>query len=287
MRIIPLAAVITLAWTLSDVADGVAQTGWPGSWPTQSYFGYRAMGQPTNTFGASPSIMGERVLGQTLRPGPLRFGGAIPPSQAALAAARDLPFGGALPTWSAAVLSGGAAASTNLPPQPMNVALPTGYPSYMMPAPFVVSAPQTAATPPVAGTPQGTTAATAQAEGQTAAQSAAQATVAPGPTGPTLPGPHRWPGMATSATRAVVGPLVPLPEVSARVTRLARAGGVYTPSGITVSLGNGFAVVQGTVGAAGDRALISNLVALEPGIWQVDNQLTVLGGMPASGAPRR
>ncbi len=71
----------------------------------------------------------------------------------------------------------------------------------------------------------------------------------------------------------------PAPELSAKITRLARAGGVQSPSGIEVTMLGTTAIVQGTVGSQYQRTLVANLLRLEPGVWQVDNKLTVAQGV--------
>lgn len=81
-------------------------------------------------------------------------------------------------------------------------------------------------------------------------------------------------GSASAA--AVVPPKPqPAPELSAKITRLARAGGVHSPTGIEVTMVGITAVVRGTVGSEHHRALVANLLRLEPGVWQVENKLTV------------
>jgi hypothetical protein len=65
--------------------------------------------------------------------------------------------------------------------------------------------------------------------------------------------------------------------LSNRMTLLARNHGINTPNGITVSLGDGTAILRGQVGNSNDRAIIAHMVGLEPGVWRVDNQLTLTG----------
>lgn len=65
------------------------------------------------------------------------------------------------------------------------------------------------------------------------------------------------------------------PELSAKITRLARAGGVQSPTGIEVTLVGTTAVLHGTVGSEHHRTLVANLLRLEPGVWQVENKLAV------------
>ena len=72
-----------------------------------------------------------------------------------------------------------------------------------------------------------------------------------------------------------------LPRVSERMTRLARDHGIQVSSAIRVSVVNGTAIIRGTVGSPGDRSLIANMVAMEPGIGRVSNQMTVVSEQTA------
>jgi len=87
-----------------------------------------------------------------------------------------------------------------------------------------------------------------------------------------------------SASAAAVVPPKPLPapELSEKITRLARAGGVQSSTGIEVTMVGTTAVVRGTVGSEHHRTLVANLLRLEPGVWQVENKLRVA----ASAQPR-
>jgi hypothetical protein len=81
----------------------------------------------------------------------------------------------------------------------------------------------------------------------------------------------------SSATTANPAAMRVSSSLSSRITQVARSHGIETP-GITVSLGDGAAVVSGVVGNSNDRAIVANMVGLEPGVWRVDNQLTVSAG---------
>jgi hypothetical protein len=82
----------------------------------------------------------------------------------------------------------------------------------------------------------------------------------------------------SSATTANPAAMRVSSTLSSRITQVARSHGIATPTGITVSLGDGAAVVSGVVGNSNDRAIVANMVGLEPGVWRVDNQLTVSAG---------
>ena len=70
----------------------------------------------------------------------------------------------------------------------------------------------------------------------------------------------------------------PSPGISARITRLARAGGLPTSSSIQVRVQGDTAIVRGTAATPYQRSLVENLVGLEPGVWHVDNQVIVVAG---------
>ena len=45
-------------------------------------------------------------------------------------------------------------------------------------------------------------------------------------------------------------------------------------------------VLTGTAASDSQRLVIEKLVSLEPGVWQVSNQMTVAGSSPAEPAPQ-
>jgi len=67
------------------------------------------------------------------------------------------------------------------------------------------------------------------------------------------------------------------PELSERLTRIARSKGMLAGQGIDVYFSNNVAVVRGTVRTHGNGVLLANLLALEPEVQQIDNQLDVVG----------
>ena len=94
-------------------------------------------------------------------------------------------------------------------------------------------------------------------------------------------GPRKSPGWSVAGapggdSAGAKGPFVPSPDVSARITRLARAAGMGSPSGMQVSVQGGIATVRGAVATPYQRSLVGNLVGLEPGIWYVDNRVIVV-----------
>ena len=70
----------------------------------------------------------------------------------------------------------------------------------------------------------------------------------------------------------------PSPGISARITRLAQAGGLPSSSSIQVRVQGDMAIVRGTAATPYQRSLVENLVGLEPGVWHVDNQVIVVAG---------
>jgi hypothetical protein len=80
------------------------------------------------------------------------------------------------------------------------------------------------------------------------------------------------------------------PELSERLTRIAREHGMQVPSPIRVSFVDGTAVLRGVVGSPHDRTLIANMARLEPGVEQINNQMSIVSegmteqeGRPATG----
>jgi len=91
-------------------------------------------------------------------------------------------------------------------------------------------------------------------------------------------GPQSGTTAVSDVSRGVPAPFR-LAELSARLTRIARSKGIIAGQGIDVSMNNNVAVLQGTVRTPGDAVLLGNLLALEPGVRRIDNQLTVAGAV--------
>jgi hypothetical protein len=151
--------------------------------------------------------------------------------------------------------------------------------------------------PPGAPTPATVTLpTTAQAEAAAQPQAVGQGPAAAAPAEGAMPasGESTYVAPLPRAAQLVSAPMVTagegygyLPGVSARLTHIARDHGIAAPSGIRVSLVNGTAILRGEVGTPHDRSLIANLAGLEPGIWQISNQLTVASQAPPAGAAGR
>jgi hypothetical protein len=91
---------------------------------------------------------------------------------------------------------------------------------------------------------------------------------------------------AGRAAFARAEPYVRSPELSARLTRLARNRGMLVGPAINVYLGGDVAVVQGVVRTAADRAVLRNVLGLEPDVSRIDDRLVVqgYGSRPANAA---
>lgn len=80
---------------------------------------------------------------------------------------------------------------------------------------------------------------------------------------------------AASATPRDLRPATRSPELSERLTRLARSKGILSGPSITVYLSNNIARLEGTVHTSHDRALLASILGLEPVVRQIDNRLIV------------
>lgn len=67
------------------------------------------------------------------------------------------------------------------------------------------------------------------------------------------------------------------PELSSRLTRLARTKGMLSGQGIDVYWSNNMVLLQGTVRTPSDCVRLANVLALEPGVRQIDNRLVAEG----------
>ena len=89
---------------------------------------------------------------------------------------------------------------------------------------------------------------------------------------------------AVGFTRKGTGPIASRAELSMRITR-SLADRVRSP--ISISLEDGTATLRGKVARSHDRTLASLLILMEPGIWKVDNRLTIETPELLSGGPNR
>ena len=87
-----------------------------------------------------------------------------------------------------------------------------------------------------------------------------------------------------SASAARAEPYTRSPELSDRLTRIARTRGMLAAQTIDVYLSGNVALVQGVVRSQADRVLLGNVMGLEPDVSQIDNRLVVAspGGLSSS-----
>ena len=84
-------------------------------------------------------------------------------------------------------------------------------------------------------------------------------------------------GSANRATATRPEPYVRSPELSDRLTRIARFRGMLAGSGVDVYLSGDVALVQGLVRTAANRTVLGNVLGLEPDVSRIDNRLAVQG----------
>ena len=95
--------------------------------------------------------------------------------------------------------------------------------------------------------------------------------------GPDGAGP--WPagtGTPVAAAPPAASPRQPYsrsPELSDRLTQIARTKGLLFGPAIDVYLSNNVALMQGAVGTPGDCVLMAKVLALEPEVLQIDNRV--------------
>jgi hypothetical protein len=65
------------------------------------------------------------------------------------------------------------------------------------------------------------------------------------------------------------------PELSDRLTGIARSRGMLVGKGINVYVSNDVALVQGTVRTSADSAALASVLGLEPDVEHIDNRLSV------------
>jgi hypothetical protein len=65
------------------------------------------------------------------------------------------------------------------------------------------------------------------------------------------------------------------PELSDRLTMIARSKGMLVGKGINVYMSNDVALVQGTVRTPADSAALASVLGLEPDVEHIDNRLSV------------
>ena len=92
------------------------------------------------------------------------------------------------------------------------------------------------------------------------------------------PGPAHYVATGAGPASPRAGqPFVRSAEISAELTRIARANGMLAGPGIDVYLRNHVAVMEGAVRTQADRVLLANVLALEPQVRQTDSRLIIAG----------
>jgi hypothetical protein len=217
-------------------------------------------------------LFGDRRLGQPVQPGPSRFGGGIQrgPSGDFLGQGRTDGSNMFITPWR----------RVEPGPLPFNWGVSPPVISVTVPPPVIVL-PQPQEALPVEPQQQPT-------PGQSPAdiwfRSPLSPTgmippVAPGIAG-SMYGPRIMPCSDTAqasgeSSAYAAGRFQPSPALSARITKLAQAGDVQTSAGLQVCVQGSTAIVRGAVATPYQRSLVGNLVSMEPGVWQVDNQVVV------------
>ncbi len=72
-------------------------------------------------------------------------------------------------------------------------------------------------------------------------------------------------------------PYIRSPELSDRLTQIARSKGLLFGPAIDVYVSNNVVLIQGAVGTPSDSTLLASLLALEPDVVRIDNRLVALG----------
>ncbi len=259
---------------------------------TQGMFGYREIGRPIVTGNQATGLFGSRIIGGPMSvPGPSNFSNNIQFSPNGFRVNNNQYYGyqvntpfsaqgaGYMPMYpntpelnNATINNNGTAPETNML-QGVNPA-EQGYPV------------NTGAVPGNAApgaVPAGTT--------SVAAQAGANLGTAQGGTNPAAAGqganPGAMPAVAANATpqrarfrtasvlSAPPQPYSRSPELSARLTSIARSRGMLASQGINVYLSNDVALLQGTVRTPSDRDTLANVLSLEPEVEHIDNRLAV------------
>jgi hypothetical protein len=129
---------------------------------------------------------------------------------------------------------------------------------------------------PAGATPSGTAPGTNPNAAATGTSDAAQtANPAAPPTIPTNVTPQRGKFRTAAASPLVPQPFALSPDLSDRLTSIARNRGMLMSNGINVYLSNDTALIQGVVRTPSDRASLASVLGLEPDVARVDNRLQV------------
>jgi hypothetical protein len=299
-RILVLSAIMVL--TLSESQMTIAQWSPLYGSVTQGMFGPRVIGR-YSTGTVTMGTFGTRIVGQQLVQGPGNFTGNIQfspyggyvvnnPAYGYQVVNTNPMFGpwyenNMLNSPAASVLTYGSTPETNMgeamnPFMPGNPALPASYPEN---APFGATPVNTTSGAGVSGTnnanmQQGTMPGNVQQGGNTGntQQGANLGTTAAGVSaGISLATPQRAKFYTASVLSAHRPTFSLSPDLSERLTRIARSRGMLVGKGINVYMSDDIALVQGTVRTPADSSALASVLSLEPNVEHVDNRLAVGG----------
>jgi hypothetical protein len=219
-----------------------------------------------------PGTFGYRVLGQSLAPAPSTFGGGIQTNAAGAflfigrpngADSFTMPWRPPYQSFVDQPIAAIPPSQFSLPPQQ-----PVGGVQGVAP-PATALTPRVQVAPPSQLLPSGyngPVSSSEQGAGTTSGPAAAGAAWN-----------YTLAGSANRATATRPEPYVRSPELSDRLTRIARFRGMLSGSGIDVYLSGDVALVQGVVRTAANRTVLGNVLGLEPDVSRIDNRLAVQG----------
>ncbi len=256
-----LAVIVVMASALCEPQMATAQMMAQGS-QSWGMFGNRVVGQSLG--GSVQGSFGNRALGQPFTPSPGNFGNWNP-----------IALNGSLMNYGVPYGSRSIIGQPVLPQQIVQLA-----PSPQLPAPEYAPPQPPAAAQETAPAPlpqmNQPLPETNGAEGVGPTDTAAEITPSVGRAITTVAAPQAQ-TRTVSASAAGARPFVRSPELSDRLTRIARAKGMLSGPSLNVYLGNQIALLQGSVRSAGDRTLLANIIGLEPEVRQIDNELVAEG----------
>jgi hypothetical protein len=219
----------------------------------------------------TPGMFGSRTLGQPLAPRPNTFRGV---SQAGSSGTFLLP--GQSP--GSALFSAPWRHFSPVEIQPAVGATPAGQPDLSSAASLQSSAAESVLseleaildlTAPLYPEMNGS-------EGTSPAEQALGTPLGNGPSPAPRPAVQRGGAAETLSSAARPQPYIRSPELSDRMTEIARRSGLLRSPVIDVYLSHNVALLQGAVGTSSDSALLASALALNRGLLRVDNRLVAI-----------
>ncbi|MGA2062833.1 MAG: hypothetical protein ABSG67_20360 [Thermoguttaceae bacterium] len=291
MKTYILALMAVMALTLYEsqmvAAQWVAQYGGV----TQGMFGYRMIGRPNSGL-ATTGVFGTRPIGQTYYvPGPGNFtsniqfspyqgyvinnptyGYQVVTPNPALGPWYDTnilayPFASTFPYSPTTETNVGEAIGPTIPGNPANpVATPENTNLGAVPAGAAPGAVQQGANP--GNMQQGASTGAMQPGANLGTVAVGVVNIAP----------QRAKFYSASVLSARRQSFSRSPELSDRLTMLARTRGMLVGKGINVYMSNDVALIQGAVRSPADSAALASVLGLEPDVEHIDNRLSVAAG---------